>query len=563
MTRALLSTLLAALVVLLAPGAWAQTRVVVGDFEGDDTDSIRAATIAGLKARSEVRVIARDHASKVGSSLGASLSNAAGVRKVSSAVGLAGVLEGSVKEAKGTWTATLRLRSAKDGEVSETHKFRASDVGSLAEKVKSSVWKAVGPALASAPKPKAAGKKRVVVLTFTGTQSGIVRGHVVGALKKQKSIALVADKELANVELSGELSPDAISGTAGALDAAVLVSGAVTVEKGRYTLALVAYNGADGEALTELSFSGKGVLGLRAAIVKELGGKLAGAFDRASAPEPPEEETPRTASSTSDADAEVDEEEDESDSPTPGDGETGGRPSPLEVIVGARAISRDYRYSDDLFGSLRSYQLGVAPAAFIALRWYPVAHASDGPLSHVGLVGGYEQGFALKSQVEGGEELSTTMRQWYAGLRYRVPVDRHEVGVEASYGRHTFTIEDDPAAPLIPDVQYRFIRLGLDGRVRVAQVLIGAQLGYRILTGSGQLESAAWFPRASGGGLDAGFMAGYELTRGIALVAGFDFRRYFFSLEPQPGDPWIAGGAVDEYLSGWGGFAFRIPGDAD
>ncbi len=551
--------LLSCLLCILAPAqllAAERARVVVGSFAGDDSGSARRAVVKALKAKGEVFVVSGDHAAGVGESLGKSADSAKGVKAISKALGLGAWIDGSVKDAKGVWTATLKLRSPKDGEVSETHKFRAGDAGALADKIKSGVWKALGPSLKDAPKPKSGGKKRVVVLSFTGSKSGTVRSYAKGAIKKTKGVKLVGDKTLRDVDISDEPKTEDIVTAAAVLDAALIIAGNVEAKKGRYTLTVTAFNGADGEALGEFSFKGRGLLGLRGKVVRGLGKKLKGPIQRSAVPEPPEEEIEEEEEEEGGEEEEEEEAEEEEE-------ETGDdkRPSPLEITAGVRVFSRNFRYTDDLFDALRSYKLGAAPAFFIRGRWYPAAHFSGGIPAHIGLTGGYEQGVFLKSKVSGGEELTTKMSEWYAGLRYRLPIERHELGFQGTYGKHKFDVEDDPAAPLVPDVEYAYIRLGVDGRVRVDQILLGAHLGYRMLLDTGELQSSAWFPNASGGGVDAGLLAGYEVVTGVSLVAGFDFRRYFLTFDPEPGDPFIAGGAVDEYLSGWGGVSVQLPGD--
>ena len=562
--RALGLALLTFVLCALAPNhvsAAERVRVVVGAFEGDKGGGVRAAIVKALKGQDGVLVVSADHAAKIAESLGSSPDNAKGIQGVSKAISLGAWIEGSVKDASGVWTATLKLHSPKDGEVSETHKFRAGDPAELADKVKSGVWKALGPAVKDAPKPKSGGKKRVAVLAFTGTKSGTVRSYAVGSLKKAKGISVVPDKSLRDVEMPDDPKADDITAAAAVLDAALLISGSVDSKKGKYTLDVIARNGADGQVMAEFSLNGRGLLGLRGSVVKDLPKKLAGPFERSAVPEPPEEQIEEAAGASESGgagDAGEEEEEEEEEAASPGDDK---RPSPLEIIGGVRAFSRNFRYTDDLFDALRSYKLGAAPAFLIQGRWYPAAHFSGGIPSHIGLVGGYEQGVFLKSQVADGEELTTKMSEWYAGLRYRIPIEKHELGVQGTYGKHSFKVEDDPAAPLVPDVDYTYLRFGLDGRVRVDQILLGAHFGYRMLLDTGELQSDAWFPNTGGGGVDAGLFAGYEFITGVALVAGFDFRRYFFSFDPSPGDPLIAGGAVDEYLSGWGGLSVRLPGD--
>jgi len=50
---------------------------------------------------------------------------------------------------------------------------------------------------------------------------------------------------------------------------------------------------------------------------------------------------------------------------------------------------------------------------------------------------------------------------------------------------------------------------------------------------------------------------GYELDAGLEIRLGFDVRRYFFSMNPEVGDPFIAGGALDQYLGYTLGIAYR------
>ena len=158
---------------------------------------------------------------------------------------------------------------------------------------------------------------------------------------------------------------------------------------------------------------------------------------------------------------------------------SGPRPSPLEIAAGLRAFSRHLTYTDDLFNRLRAYKLGLGPSIFVAGTWYPLAHFQAGPGAHAGLTAGYEQGLALKSEVSGGQKYDTTMREWFAGVRARIPLDSIELGVAITYGREIFVVNDDPVFPLVPDVRYSFVRVGADGRARFGRAVVGGHLGYR------------------------------------------------------------------------------------
>ena len=47
---------------------------------------------------------------------------------------------------------------------------------------------------------------------------------------------------------------------------------------------------------------------------------------------------------------------------------------------------------------------------------------------------------------------------------------------------------------------------------------------------------------------------------GLDLLVGIDYRRYFLSMHSEPGDANVAGGALDQYLAGWLGVGYRLPG---
>jgi hypothetical protein len=61
---------------------------------------------------------------------------------------------------------------------------------------------------------------------------------------------------------------------------------------------------------------------------------------------------------------------------------------------------------------------------------------------------------------------------------------------------------------------------------------------------------AGHFPHATVGGMDVGAGVRVSLPRNFALSLSGQYQRYFYDLRPQPGDPYIAGGALDEFAVG-------------
>ena len=205
----------------------------------------------------------------------------------------------------------------------------------------------------------------------------------------------------------------------------------------------------------------------------------------------------------------------------------------------------------------------LATAAMVWTRWYPAAHFVRGVPAHIGLAASYEQGLGLTSEDSSGESYATSTSEWYAGLRGRLPLGPHEAGAQLTYGKHTFRVEDTAANPLVPNTSYEYVRLGIDGRLRVSRVSIGVELGHRFVMSAGEIATRSWFPHAKASGFDAGVRAGFALVAGLEVVVGFDFRRYALSMNPEPGDANVAGGALDQYYGGWGGVAYRLDGAGD
>jgi hypothetical protein len=165
--------------------------------------------------------------------------------------------------------------------------------------------------------------------------------------------------------------------------------------------------------------------------------------------------------------------------------------------------------------------------------------------------------------------LKTDPQQWYVGLHGRIPFGEHQAGLLAAFGKHQFILDGDPVGydALVPDVDYTHIRVVADGRFRFGDFLAGANVGTRIGLSPGPIRDQ--FPNARATSLEAGLMGGYKLTDFLDLVAGFDFLRYAFDFNPVYNEladgslnKWVAGGALDQYISGYIAFHFHLPGDA-
>ena len=198
---------------------------------------------------------------------------------------------------------------------------------------------------------------------------------------------------------------------------------------------------------------------------------------------------------------------------------------------------------------------------------FPGAWATRGPGSWFGLTGGYELNVATKSAygvAPNEKTLTTRANQWFFGGKARVPVAAHELGLSGGVGTQVFNLLGDEGRPQVPDVWYKFYFVRADGRFRFNSVSLGFHVGTRLVHSTGGLERD-WFPgHVKTQNVEVGISAGYALATNLELIGGIDYVRYAFDFNPQPpaADPStqvVAGGAVDQYTSGWLGLRYSLP----
>lgn len=243
---------------------------------------------------------------------------------------------------------------------------------------------------------------------------------------------------------------------------------------------------------------------------------------------------------------------------------------PGDPILVVRALVswgfRDLHYNDSLNDFrktapvLPTYALDHGAGAGIEAGVYPFA-SSDSRTVQVGAVLSFRKEALLAQSHVGDQPLDASSSQWQAGLRMQIPVGPHELGLSAGLGAHTFSLSDasrNPRPVPVPNVAWSYGRFGVDGRLNVAPLFVGAEFGYRAPYGSGQIGSYDWFPRLTVSGFDATIFAGAPLSDNVELALGYEIRRYAFAAHPKVGDSVVAGGAVDLYGSGWLALGLRF-----
>jgi len=242
-----------------------------------------------------------------------------------------------------------------------------------------------------------------------------------------------------------------------------------------------------------------------------------------------------------------------------------GAPVAFELQAGARVIHRNFDFHDPLSDYNQSaakpyaYVLPRAPAPFLDLALYPAAFATRGFASNLGLVAQYERLVGTSTQGPNGT-FDTVAQQLQVGARVRLPVAEHELGVTAAYGKQSFQVsamDTGPGVGTVPNVDYTFAKIGADVRLRFAEVIeLGAHVGTRLVFDTGSLGKQ-WFSTVKTSSVEAGVSLAYRLTPMFTVVGGGELLRYGFDFNPvSTNAAFVAGGAVDQYLSGY--LALRV-----
>jgi hypothetical protein len=437
----------------------------------------------------------------------------------------------------------------------------------------------------------AGGKKSIAVGIIEGPQGEPTRKRVLQNLKKSSAY------EITDAE---DLRPGSDKGAYAAMAQALQVDAIIVGNVSRNLDLTLSVIGPDGNLIEDVKLKGGSAPELESAIDNELeiaiagplGGKKAAEKAKPSEPEPEDEEEALPGD-------EKDEEEDKGDQPKqkeeeePSETQKPGR-RPLELLVGGRLYSRDFAYSKPQPKNAFPYKLAIAPAIIAAVRVYPFAFFRDDALSHLGITGKLEVGIATSTNYQQPQTgtappitfpLNTGTSEWQVGLRGRLPLGESELGIFGVYGAHAFILVGDEGpsgtpgtpgfvnrpTPLVPDVNYQFLRFGFDARLRVKKLSVGAHFAPRFLTSLRNIDqSGYWFPGATGSGIDFGASVGYEIVSFMDVAVGADYVRYGFDFNNIPSDagtpgstaPVIAGGATDTFLSGWLGVIFHFDGKA-
>lgn len=222
----------------------------------------------------------------------------------------------------------------------------------------------------------------------------------------------------------------------------------------------------------------------------------------------------------------------------------------LELALGAGLGARHFAYQEPLTANLRPYELSGTPLLSASATLLPFASSGSLVPRIFGLEGSYQRALGLTSKAPNGEALDTTWQRVDVALLAQVtpgyeedPSLRPSLGVTMS----SFTFDGGGGLEAeLPAVDYKAMRAALGARFP-GPVTLELEAAWLFALDAGPVADR--FPQATVGGFEAivGGRAALSEALSLGLVVGYE--RWFYDLQPEPGDAYVAGGALDELLT--------------
>jgi uncharacterized protein YbjQ (UPF0145 family) len=420
-------------------------------------------------------------------------------------------------------------------------------------------WLAL-PALASlalpTPEARAADEARVVALHLEGAEPSKLEAAIVAALPEGVTLVTTKalDAEAAKKGHKGALGAgldrddarraqalERFGSAARELGARAVVLARAYVEKGKPKVRLVFLDVASGEVVVDQVVDYPTD---RAAREAALESALASARERLAPPKPEAPVAPPPSTPAPPKPAE---------SP-PDAAESRARPHGGALLVldlSFQLVGRTFEYNDALSTGLRRYEVVPAPMLRGAAELYPAASTKLPVLRDLGVYGVYENALATGSATRDGAPIGTTWLRGQGGLRLRVKPLGDEglaLGARGGFSYYLFALAPPTAelAAQAPSVEQWSVRGGLDLRVPAGPVAFELGGGYHGVVASWGLPSQ--FRGNEVGGIDLSAAFAVPLPLGLEARLAGEYQRYFYAFRPEPGDPYVAGGALDQQL---------------
>ena len=219
---------------------------------------------------------------------------------------------------------------------------------------------------------------------------------------------------------------------------------------------------------------------------------------------------------------------------------------PIVVLTVAPELGfRRVTYRDRVSRELAAFSGGAMGLLSAGLELYPAGGRNLPLISNVGFVGALSR--SLPAHGSGaGVSFDNLWRTWEVGGRYRGVFGGEEwyaLSLRYVSQRFDFTGSTDDQLHL-PSGTKQYWRPGLELRLPLGPAAIAVSGAWLALVMKDAVSRP--FPRSTAGGFETGLALSYALGPLAELKLSGRYSRFFYKLRPLPGDPLVAGGALDE-----------------
>ncbi|MFO0725079.1 MAG: hypothetical protein U1E65_14965 [Myxococcota bacterium] len=235
-----------------------------------------------------------------------------------------------------------------------------------------------------------------------------------------------------------------------------------------------------------------------------------------------------------------------------------GLPPLALVTVEFLGVGRGFNYTDPITANLRPFNVTFMPSPSFGLALYPLTLSGSARAAAFGIHGGFATSLGVKSSRVNGPEYPTTYTRFDVGAHYRIFLGDtfDSFAVIPKFGFHGSGLSlgaasDGSKETELPSTAYTGLSMGLGLDIPVAGLFHFVGEGNFVLVfSSGDPISAAYFRAGSTSGVTASAGIKVGLSDAFSIVAGVNYQHYAYAFKPNPGDKFVAGGALDQFLAG-------------
>jgi hypothetical protein len=237
----------------------------------------------------------------------------------------------------------------------------------------------------------------------------------------------------------------------------------------------------------------------------------------------------------------------------------GGKRLAIAAVV-MEGVSRGLSWTDPVTANLRPYKVYFMPTPGVALQLFPLALIDSDALANVGLTFGFQRSLGVKSNRREGPLYPTTYSSWSLGLNYRLELGSVVLVPAVAWNGAKFSLDaadDGSIEAEMPSVDYGGLKIGTAAELLIADwFALLADAAYVQVLSKGSIISRQFHRDGSAAGLILGAGVRIRVAERMSTELGAVYQHYYYDFNPQPGDRFIAGGALDQFVSAR--FAFRV-----